>query len=138
GGHRRQEGASSDERDGSRHARSLPNLPRGAVRVTMATDVEGSHARIGSAGRPAEPASSVNRERWTMLAAVLGSASVFLDSTVVNVALFKIGKELPASVVGVLEGQTYITSGYLATLAALVILAGALADYYGRRRVFTI
>jgi EmrB/QacA subfamily drug resistance transporter len=80
----------------------------------------------------------MNRERWTMLAAVLGSASVFLDSTVVNVALFKIGKELPASFVGVLEGQTYITSGYLATLAALVILAGALADFYGRRRVFTI
>ena len=73
-----------------------------------------------------------------MLAAILGSASVFLDSTVVNVALYKIGKELPASVVGVLEGQTYVTSGYLATLAALVILAGALADYYGRRRVFTI
>jgi EmrB/QacA subfamily drug resistance transporter len=80
----------------------------------------------------------MSRERWTMLAAILGSASVFLDSSVVNVALFKIGKELPASVVGVLEGQTYITSGYLATLAALVILAGALADYYGRRRVFTI
>jgi EmrB/QacA subfamily drug resistance transporter len=77
-------------------------------------------------------------QRWTMLAAILGSASVFLDSTVVNVALFKIGKELPASVFGVLEGQTYITSGYLATLAALVILAGALADYFGRRRVFTI
>jgi EmrB/QacA subfamily drug resistance transporter len=80
----------------------------------------------------------MNRERWTMLAAILGSASVFLDSTVVNVALFKIGKELPATLVGVLEGQTYIVSGYLATLAALVILAGALADYYGRRRVFTI
>ena len=80
----------------------------------------------------------MNRERWTMLAAILGSASVFLDSTVVNVALFKIGKELPSTFVGVLEGQTYVTSGYLATLAALVILAGALADYYGRRRVFTI
>jgi EmrB/QacA subfamily drug resistance transporter len=80
----------------------------------------------------------MNRERWTMLAAILGSASVFLDSTVINVALFKIGDELPATFVGVLEGQTYIVSGYLATLAALVILAGALADYYGRRRVFTI
>jgi EmrB/QacA subfamily drug resistance transporter len=81
----------------------------------------------------------VNRgQRWTMLAAILGSASVFLDSTVVNVALPKIGKELPATVVSVLEGQTYVTSGYLATLAALVILAGALADFYGRRRVFTI
>jgi EmrB/QacA subfamily drug resistance transporter len=56
----------------------------------------------------------------------------------VNVALQRLGAELPATIVGVLEGQTYITSGYLATLAALLILAGALADYYGRRRIFTI
>jgi EmrB/QacA subfamily drug resistance transporter len=80
----------------------------------------------------------MTRQRWTMIAAILGSASVFLDSTVVNVALPKIGKELPATVVSVLEGQTYVTSGYLATLAAFLILAGALADFYGRRRVFTI
>ena len=78
------------------------------------------------------------RQRWTMVAAVLGSGIVFLDGTVVNVALKKIGEDLPASIVGVLEGQTYVTSGYLATLAALLILAGALADFYGRRRIFTI
>ena len=78
------------------------------------------------------------RQRWTMLAAILGSATVFLNSTIVSVALPRIGKELPATVVGVLEGQTYIVSGYLAVLAALLILAGALADFYGRRRIFTI
>jgi MFS family permease len=78
------------------------------------------------------------RQRWTMVAAILGSGIVFLDGTVVNVALKKIGEDLPASIVGVLEGQTYVTSGYLATLAALLILAGALADFYGRRRVFMI
>jgi len=49
-----------------------------------------------------------------LLAAVLGSSVVFLDGTVVNVALETIGNELPASVVGRLEGQTYVTSGYLA------------------------
>ena len=37
-----------------------------------------------------------------------------------------------------LEGQTYVVGGYLAILAALLILAGALADYYGRRRLFAI
>ncbi len=73
-----------------------------------------------------------------MVAAILGSAAVFLDGTIVNVALPKIGAELPHSIVGVLEGETYITSGYLATLAALLILAGALADFYGRRRIFAI
>jgi len=73
-----------------------------------------------------------------MLAAILGSSIVFLDGTIVNVALKKIGQELPASVLGVLEGQTYINSGYLAILAALLILGGAISDRYGRKRVFAI
>jgi EmrB/QacA subfamily drug resistance transporter len=77
-------------------------------------------------------------QRWTMLAVILGSSIVFLDGTIVNQALPRIGRELPGTLVGTLEGQTYVTSGYLATLAALLILAGALADYFGRRRVFAI
>ncbi len=71
-----------------------------------------------------------------LLAVVLGSGIVFLDGTVVNVALETIGRELPSSLVGELEGLTYVTSGYLAVLAALLIPAGAIADAYGRRRVF--
>lgn len=77
-------------------------------------------------------------QRWTMLAAIVGSSIVFLDGTIVNVAIKRIGEDLPATLVGTLEGQTYVTSGYLATLAALLVLAGALADYHGRRRVFVI
>jgi EmrB/QacA subfamily drug resistance transporter len=77
-------------------------------------------------------------ERWTMVAAILGTSMVFLDGTVMNLALPKIGAELPATVVSKLEGQTYAVSGYLAVLAALLILAGALGDYYGRRRIFAI
>jgi EmrB/QacA subfamily drug resistance transporter len=76
--------------------------------------------------------------RWILSAVVLGSGIVFLDGTIVNVALKKIGEELPATLVGAFEGQAYITSGYLAVLAALLILAGALADRYGRRRIFAI
>jgi EmrB/QacA subfamily drug resistance transporter len=71
-----------------------------------------------------------------LLAVILGSGIVFLDSTVVNVALETIGRELPGTVVGQLEGLTYVTSGYLTVLAALLIPAGALSDAYGRRRVF--
>src|SRR5688572_9864895 len=78
------------------------------------------------------------QQRWSLLAAILGSSIVFLDGTIINVALPKIGETLPATLVSTLEGQTYVASGYLATLAALLILAGALADYYGRRRIFTI
>ena len=78
------------------------------------------------------------RQRWTLVATVIGSGAVFLDGTIVNVALPRIGRELPASLIGVLEGQTYVVSGYLAVLAALLILAGALSDRYGRRRVYSI
>ena len=77
-------------------------------------------------------------KRWTIIAAVLGSAVVFLDGTVINVALPRIGRELPVHFVGVLEGQSYIYSGYLLALSALLILAGAISDFYGRRRTFAI
>jgi EmrB/QacA subfamily drug resistance transporter len=77
-------------------------------------------------------------QRWTLLAAIVGSSIVFLDGTVVNIALRRIGEDLDATLVSTLEGQAYIASGYLAVLAALLILAGALADFYGRRRIFII
>lgn len=77
-------------------------------------------------------------KRWVLVAAVLGSGIVFLDSTVVNVALPRIGRDLPRAFVGVLEGQSYVYNAYLLTLSALLVLAGALTDYYGRRRMFTI
>ena len=80
----------------------------------------------------------MDRSRGTLAAAVLGSSVVFLDSTVVNVALQRIGEELPSSVLGVLEGQSYVYNGYLLSLSALLILAGALADTFGRRRLFAI
>ena len=77
-------------------------------------------------------------ERWTMVAAILGTSMVFLDGTIMNLALPRIGEELPGTIFSRLEGQTYAVSGYLAILAALLILAGALGDYYGRRRIFAI
>ena len=80
----------------------------------------------------------MTRQTWTLFAVVLGSGIVFLDSTIVNVALRRIGDDLPTSVVGVLEGQSYVVNGYLLVLSAFLILAGALADRYGRRRMFVI
>jgi EmrB/QacA subfamily drug resistance transporter len=78
------------------------------------------------------------RQRWTLVCTVIGSGAVFLDGTIVNAALKHIGQELPGTIVGVLEGQAYVVGGYLAVLAALLILAGALSDHYGRRRVYAI
>ncbi|MGZ6269786.1 MAG: MFS transporter [Candidatus Limnocylindrales bacterium] len=76
--------------------------------------------------------------RGILWAAILGSGIVFLDSTVVNVALAQIGEQLPRSLVGAFEGQSYVYDGYLLTLSALLILAGALNDAYGRRRMFLL
>ena len=80
----------------------------------------------------------MSARRWTLVAVAIGSGVVFLDGTVVNVALDTIGRELPAVFVGRLEGVTYVTAAYLTVLAALLVLAGALGDRYGRRRVFAI
>jgi EmrB/QacA subfamily drug resistance transporter len=78
------------------------------------------------------------RQRWTLTAAVLGSSVVFVDSTVVNVALPRIGRDVPTTWFGVLEAQSYVYNGYLLALSALLILAGALSDYYGRKRMFLV
>src|SRR5918999_297951 len=77
-------------------------------------------------------------KRWTLFAVILGSGIVFLDSTIVPVALPRIGEELSSSWLGTLEAQSYVYYGYLLSLSALLILAGALTDYFGRRRMFAI
>ena len=74
------------------------------------------------------------RGRWTLLATVLGSAVVMLDGTVVNVALPSMGRELGAGV----DGLQWTISGYLLTLASLILLGGSLGDRFGRRRLFVI
>jgi EmrB/QacA subfamily drug resistance transporter len=80
------------------------------------------------------------QKRGTMLAVILGSGIVFLDTSVVNLALPKIAKELPSRLLGFgeLEAQAYVANGYFITLSALLILGGALNDYYGRKRVFSV
>jgi len=78
----------------------------------------------------------VSEKRGTLWAAILGSCIVFLDSSVVSVALPRIGQDLRANFLGVLEGQSYVYSGYLLAESALLVLAGGLTDVYGRRRMF--
>ena len=80
----------------------------------------------------------VSQRTAILLATILGSAIVFLDSTIVNVALESIGGDLPTTFLGRFEGLTYVNSAYFVVLSALLILAGALNDYYGRLRMFRI
>ncbi|MFJ9417030.1 MFS transporter [Streptomyces sp. NPDC101227] len=72
--------------------------------------------------------------RWVLTTAVLGSGMAMLDSTVVNVALPTIGRDLNADL-GVLQ---WTVSAYMLTLASLILLGGSLGDLYGRRRIFVI
>jgi EmrB/QacA subfamily drug resistance transporter len=72
--------------------------------------------------------------RWLLATAVAGSGMAFLDSTVVNVALPDIGRDLGAST----SGLQWILNGYLLTLASLILLGGSLGDRYGRRRIFVL
>jgi EmrB/QacA subfamily drug resistance transporter len=53
---------------------------------------------------------------------------------VVNVALPRLGTNLHATV----SGLQWTVTGYTLTLAAFVLLGGALGDRYGRRRVFLV
>ena len=76
--------------------------------------------------------------RGTLWAAILGSGVVFLDSNVLTVALPRIARDLPAHVVGTLEGESYLYNGYLLGESAFLILAGWLTDAHGRRRIFTL
>jgi EmrB/QacA subfamily drug resistance transporter len=79
-----------------------------------------------------------SRQRGTLTAVVLGSGIVFLDSTVVNVALPTIGEDLPSDLLERFTAQNFVYYSYLLSLSALLILAGALNDYYGRRRMFVV
>lgn len=74
------------------------------------------------------------RGRWVLTATVLGSAMAQLDATVVGIAQPAIGKEFHAQI----SGLQWVSAGYLLTVAGLILLAGALTDRYGRRRIFVI
>ncbi|MER5768676.1 MFS transporter [Streptomyces sp. NPDC001985] len=83
---------------------------------------------------PGEIRLSTATGRWVVLTTVLGSSMALLDSTVVNVALPRIGEDLDADL-AVLQ---WIVNAYTLALAGLILLGGALGDRYGRRRVFVI
>jgi EmrB/QacA subfamily drug resistance transporter len=74
------------------------------------------------------------RGRWVLLATVLGSAMASIDATVVGIALPAIGADFHAS----LSTLQWVVTSYTLTLAGLLLLAGALGDRYGRKKVFLI
>lgn len=72
--------------------------------------------------------------KWILLTTVLGSSMAMLDSTVVNVALPRIGRDLDAD----LAALQWTVNAYTLTLAGLILLGGSLGDRHGRRKIFVV
>ena len=73
-------------------------------------------------------------DRFTLIATILGSSIVFIDGTVVNVALPPIQHDLG----GGLAAQQWIVDAYLLTLGSLILVGGSLGDIFGEVRLFTL
>src|SRR5207302_4127147 len=71
---------------------------------------------------------------WTLGAVCIGTFMLLLDITIVNVALPSIQTDLGSS----FADLQWVVDAYALTLAALLLTGGALADMYGRRRLYTI
>jgi len=74
------------------------------------------------------------QQRLTLVATILGSTVVFLDSTVVNVALPAIAGNLDAG----LAGQQWVVEAYMLAMVSLLLVGGSLGDQFGRRRMFVL
>ena len=94
-----------------------------------------------SRGRAIVPAPAGDRQhadgagsRAALISAILGSSMVFIDGTVVNVALPILRQKLGATVA---EAQ-WIVEAYMLFLASLLLVGGALGDRWGRRFTFVL
>lgn len=72
-----------------------------------------------------------SKQRLVLFIAILASFLSFLDGSVVTVALPAIVRELG----GGLAAQQWVSSAYMLTLGALILVAGSLSDIFGRKRI---
>src|SRR5262249_59814850 len=72
--------------------------------------------------------------RWVLLITVAGSGIASLDATVVNIALPTIGRDFNTGIAAL----QWVMNGYTLTLAAFLLVGGALVDRFGRRQVYLI
>jgi EmrB/QacA subfamily drug resistance transporter len=76
----------------------------------------------------------MNIQRWTLAVVSAATAMLMLDIAVVNTALSRIADDLDTG----LSGLQWVVDSYTLALATTVLIAGALADRLGRRRVFVV
>jgi EmrB/QacA subfamily drug resistance transporter len=83
----------------------------------------------------ARPVTDDARSRWIALVVLCaGMLMIVLDSTIVNVALPSIERDLGFSQAGL----AWVVNAYLIAFGGLLLLAGRLGDLVGRRRIFLI
>ena len=75
---------------------------------------------------------TAQRKRLILVACILGTTVVTIDSSAINVALPAIAGDLG----GGLAGQQWTSNAYLVTLGSLLLIGGSLGDIFGERRVF--
>lgn len=73
-------------------------------------------------------------QRRVLLATIIGSGVVFLDGSVVNLALPRIAAELHGNFVA----MQWVMDGYLLTLSALILLGGSIGDIFGRKQAYLV
>lgn len=79
-----------------------------------------------------EPASG--HPTWTLVATGLGLFMIFLDASIVNVALPEIQRDFDSGE----SGLQWIVAGYSLTMAAFMMAGGTFADLRGRRLAYVI
>lgn len=75
-----------------------------------------------------------NHPAVVLVAVLLSTVALPLSLTGASVALPDIGRDLDAGLAGV----QWVVNGYNATFASFMLAAGALADLFGRRRVYAV
>src|SRR6478735_3742091 len=78
------------------------------------------------------PTAHAVSSRRILAASILGSGAVFLESTVVNVALPAVGRTFHLG----MDGLRWVVNSSLLTLGSLILLGGAVGDRYSRVTVF--
>ena len=83
--------------------------------------------------RSREPSlDGLSRDRWVLIATVLGSSMEFIDGTVVNVALPSLQTAFHATGSQV----QWVVEAYALFISALILVGGSFGDRFGLRRAF--
>src|SRR5438093_12808211 len=86
------------------------------------------------ARKPATTQCGKIQRRWTLAATILGSSMVFIDGTVVNVALPALQTKLNATATDV----QWVIQAYTLFLTALLLFGGSIGDRFGSMKIYAI